>query len=47
MRTMRLDVTALEVKTFEVEPRPEPEPPQQVKTRCTECTRFTQCQNTI
>jgi hypothetical protein len=38
MKTLRLDVSAIDVKTFDVEPKVQPEPPQQVKTRCTVCT---------
>lgn len=44
MRTIRLDVSALEVSTFEVATKPKPEPPQQVKTRCTQCTLPQDCQ---
>ncbi len=47
MRTIRLDVGALEVNTFEVVARTEAEPPQQVKTRCTACTQPLQCQWTV
>ncbi|HEX2080959.1 MAG TPA: hypothetical protein VHG08_24865 [Longimicrobium sp.] len=47
MKTLRLEVSVLEVRTFEVEPAPEPEPPQQVKTRCTECTQGTDCNWTV
>ena len=43
MRANRLDVSALEVSTFEVATKSETEPPQQVKTRCTQCTMGTDC----
>ena len=44
MKTLQLDVSAVEVSTFHVESKPQPEPPQQVKTRCTQCTLAQDCQ---
>ena len=44
MKTLQLDVSAIEVRTFDVEPKAHPEPPQQVKTRCTQCTLAQDCQ---
>lgn len=44
MRTIRLDMSALEVNTFEVATKPKPEPPQKGVTRCTKCTLAQDCE---
>jgi hypothetical protein len=48
MQTLRLDVEALEVTTFETEAKSQPEPEHAVtKTRPPACTGFTECQPTV